>query len=70
MATITVLDLSGHYRLGSDEQHMIVFRLENATDEDYASSVRTARIDGTGEAYLYDNLGVPRTFHLSYTYRF
>jgi outer membrane cobalamin receptor len=65
-----VLDLSGHYQLGNDERHMIVFRLENLTDEDYASSVRTASTDVSGEAYLYDNLGVPRTLHLSYTYRF
>ena len=38
-------------------------------DEDYATSVRTATSDAD-ETYLYDNLGVPQTVHLFYSYRF
>jgi vitamin B12 transporter len=63
------VDLSGHYFFDSDQKHRVVLRLENAFDEDYATSVRRASSDA-GESYLYDNLGVPRTLHLTYRYKF
>ena len=49
--------------------YRLVARIENLFDEDYAMSVRTATSD-TGATYLYDNLGVPQTVHLFYSYRF
>lgn len=64
-----VVDISGYYEFGGDGQHRVVARIENLFDEDYATSVRTATADAGGN-YLYDNLGVPQTFHFFYSYRF
>jgi vitamin B12 transporter len=64
-----VVDISGYYEFGGDGQHRVVARIENLFDEDYATSVRTATADAGG-TYLYDNLGVPQTFHFFYSYRF
>jgi outer membrane cobalamin receptor len=66
----TVVDLSAFFNLGADEAHQIVVRLENATDEEYASRVDQGTLDATGTSYLYDNLGTSRTLHASYTRRF
>jgi hypothetical protein len=66
----TVLDVSAHVALGSRDQHRIGVRLENATDEEYASRVDQGTLDATGTAYLYDNLGMRRTVHASYSLRF
>jgi vitamin B12 transporter len=65
----TVVNLSAFYNFGNAEQYSLGLRIENALDADYATSVRTSTTDG-GEPYLYDNLGVPRTFHVSLNYRF
>lgn len=65
----TVLDLSAYFSLGSDEQHQLIFRIENLTDEDYATRVDSGFLD-TGGSYLFDNLGTSRTLHASYTHRF
>ena len=64
-----VVDISGYYEFGGNRQHRVVARIENLFDEDYATSVRTATADAGG-TYLYDNLGVPQTFHFFYSYRF
>ena len=64
-----VVDISGYYEFGSNDQQRLVARIENLFDEDYATSVRTATSDAD-ETYLYDNLGVPQTVHLFYSYRF
>ena len=66
----TVIDLSAFYNLGEREQHQIVIRLENLTDETYASRVDVGTLDLTGASYVYDNLGTSRTIHASYTRRF
>ena len=66
----TLVDLSAYYRLGSNERHQLVFRIENLTDEEYASRVDRGTLDLTGASYIYDNLGTSRTFHASYTHRF
>lgn len=65
----TIIDLSGFYEFGRSDRQRVVVRIENLLDEDYATSVRTTQSD-TGETYLYDNLGVPRTLHVSYTLGF
>jgi vitamin B12 transporter len=66
----TVVDLSGAYYLGDDRRHRFGIRVENAFDEDYASSVGRARTDVGGISYAYANLGTPRTLHVSYAYRY
>lgn len=65
----TVMDVSGHYALGSEGQHSLVVRIENLADKEYATRVDRGTRD-TGAAYLYDNLGMERTFHAGYTYSF
>lgn len=66
----TVVDLSGAYYLGDERRHRFGIRVENAFDEDYASSVGRARTDVGGISYAYANLGTPRTLHVSYAYRY
>jgi vitamin B12 transporter len=66
----TVIDLSGYYHLGIDLQHQLTVRLENLTDKEYASRVDRGTLDASGTSYLFDNLGMSRTVHASYSYRF
>lgn len=64
-----VLDLTGYYALRGNPDHRIGFRLENITDEEYASTLsRGVRDDDT--PYRVDNLGTPRNLQVNYTYRF
>jgi len=65
----TIMDLSGHYELGATGQHLLVVRIENLTDKVYATRVDRGNLD-SGGTYLYDNLGMRRTLHASYTYSF
>jgi len=65
----TVLDLGGAYRFGNGDRHRIGIRLENALDEEYASSLGRSFRDVDGSSYPYANLGTPRTFHVAYTFR-
>jgi vitamin B12 transporter len=65
----TVVNLSGYYDFGRSDQIRLGIRLENALDENYATSVRTSSTDA-GAPYLYSNLGVPRTWHVSLFYQF
>jgi outer membrane cobalamin receptor len=65
----TVLDLSAHYTLGAQSEHQLVVRIENLTDKVYATRVERGTRD-SGAGYLYDNLGMERTFHASYRYAF
>lgn len=66
----TVLDISAFVSLGNDDRHQIALRLENATDEEYSTRVDLGTVDSTGTSYLYDNLGMTRTLHASYTLKF
>ena len=66
----TVVDIAGFYNFGRNEQHRVVLRLENALDEEYATRIDVGTLDLTGSSYLYENLGMQRTTHLSYTYEF
>lgn len=66
----TVLDLTAGLRFGRDETQRIGLRLENALDEEYATSLGRAFVDATGDSYAYANLGTPRTVHLTYDYGF
>lgn len=66
----TVMDISGYYHFGNRQQHRLTVRVENLTDKVYASRVDIGTVDATGESYLFDNLGMSRTFHAGYTYQF
>ncbi|MYE12881.1 MAG: TonB-dependent receptor, partial [Gammaproteobacteria bacterium] len=65
----TVLDVGAAYRFGDGGRHRIGIRLENALDEDYASSLGRSFMDIDGSSYPYANLGTPQTFHVAYAYR-
>src|SRR5690606_34010066 len=66
----TLLDLGGAYYLDPERRHRLGVRIENALDERYATSLARGFRDVGGAAYLYRNLGMPRTLHASYSYRF
>ncbi len=66
----TLVDLAGSYYFGDDEQHQFVLRIENAFNEEYTTRIDVGTADLTGKSYLYENLGMHRTMHLSYTLRF
>ncbi len=65
-----VFDLNAHVDFGPGRHHRLSMRVENLFDETYATSVRRAFTDDTGDAYLVHALGVPRTFHVKYSYSF
>jgi len=64
----TVVDLSAAYYLDSGRRHRLGARLENALDEEYASSLGRSFRDVDGSSYAYRNLGAPRTLNVSYSY--
>jgi vitamin B12 transporter len=66
----TVIDLSAAYYLDSGRRHRLGARLENALDEEYATSLGRGRYDIDDSSYAYRNLGAPRTLNVSYGYRF
>ncbi|HWK53725.1 MAG TPA: TonB-dependent receptor [Hyphomicrobiales bacterium] len=65
----TVMDLAGNLALGAEQEHNLALRIENLTDKTYATRVERGTRDAGG-SYLYDSLGMERTLHASYTYRF
>ena len=65
----TVLDLGGAYRFGDGDRHRNGIRIENALDEEYASSLGRGFLDVGGGSYPYANLGTPRTLHVAYALR-
>ncbi len=65
----TVVDVAAGFYFDRDRHHRLGARLENAFDEDYATSVGRGTRD-TGGFYAYRNLGMPRTLHATYSYSF
>ena len=65
----TILDLSAAYYLDQARRHRLGARIENALDEDYATSLGRASRDLDASFYAYRNLGAPRTLNVSYGYR-
>jgi vitamin B12 transporter len=63
----TVVDLAGRYFLDAQRRHRVNLRLENLFDSDYATGHGRAFPDAGGAPYVTSSLGVPRTFHVSYT---
>lgn len=66
----SVADVTAAWYLDGDRHHRIGLRLENAFDEDYASSLGRGFHDADGSPYPYRNLGMPRTLHASYRFSF
>ena len=66
----TVVDLSGRVFLDSKRQHRVNLRLENLFDEDYATGHARGFLDNSSSPFLVRRLGVPRTFHVSYSFGF
>jgi vitamin B12 transporter len=66
----TVMDVGAAYYLDSERRHRLGARLENALDEEYATSLGRGRFDLDNSSYAYRNLGAPRTLNVSYGYRF
>ena len=68
-----VVDLAAHAYLDDDRKHRLTARLQNALDEDYATRVNSGAVDSPAPGatrFLFKNRGVPRTFHIRYTYAF
>lgn len=65
----TVVDLAAGFYFDGEQRHRLGVRLENALDEDYATSLGRGTRD-TGGFYVYRNLGMPRALHATYSYRF
>jgi vitamin B12 transporter len=65
-----VIDLNAYVTFGPGDHHRINASLENALDEDYVTRVSRAFRDVGGAPFLVHSLGVPRTLHVAYSYRF
>lgn len=66
----TVVDLSGRVFLDGKRRHRINLRFENLLNQDYATGHARGFLDGSTAPFLVRSLGVPRTFHLSYSLGF
>jgi vitamin B12 transporter len=64
----TVFDAGAAYYLDPARRHRIGARLENALDEEYATSLGRGRRDLDASSYAYRNLGAPRTLNVTYSY--
>jgi outer membrane cobalamin receptor len=65
-----VVDLAGRVFLDRRRQHRVNIRLENLFDKTYTTLSQRGIGDASTGAFVVHNLGVPRTFHLSYAYSF
>ena len=72
----TLVDLSARYFLDAGRHQQLNFSIRNLFDEQYGTPGRGCRdvaTDGPYDCsipYVYTNLGLPRTFTASYSYRF
>jgi len=66
----TIVDLSGRFFLDRGRRHRINVRLENLLDEEYATDYRRGFPDTSSTPFLVHFLGMPRTFHLSYSFSY
>lgn len=66
-----VVDAAAYLYLdGAGRRHRIALRIENLFDEDYATRLNSAQIDGSAARFLYASRGAPRAAHLRYAYAF
>ncbi|MGE3704095.1 MAG: TonB-dependent receptor [Vicinamibacterales bacterium] len=66
----TLIDVAGRVFLDSRRRHRINIRLENLFDQVYTTRNARNFLDGDSTPYLVNNLGVPLTFHLTYSVGF
>ncbi len=65
-----VVDVGGRVFLDADRHHRIDVNLQNIFDEQYATRLTRGFPDNGGPAYIAENLGLPRTLAVHYTYNF
>ena len=67
-----VVDLSAHWFLDQSRRTRLGVRVDNALDEDYATTVTSAVRRGSSPSvrYMYRRLGMPRTAYVSVGYSF
>ena len=66
-----VVDVAAHVFIdGAKRKHRVTGRVENVLDETYATRINSQLIDRSTQRFLVRNLGMPRTFHLNYSYAF
>jgi vitamin B12 transporter len=53
-----------------NRRHRVNLRLENLFDEEYTTRHARGFPDSSPTPYLVHNLGMPRTFHLSYSFSY
>jgi outer membrane receptor protein involved in Fe transport len=66
----TIVDLSGRVFVDRNRRHRVNLRLENLFDEEYTTRHARGFPDFSSTPYLVHNLGMPRTFHLSYSFSY
>ena len=66
----TVVDLSGRVFADRSRRHRINLRLENLFDEVYTTRHARGFPDSSSTPFLVHTLGVPRTFHMSYSFSY
>lgn len=67
---VVTADLSGYVEFGPDQRHRLTARVENLMDEVYTTRLQRIVPDAGGAAYAARFQGVPRTFHIRYSYDF
>ena len=65
-----VADLSGRIFVDRNRRHRVNLRLENLFDEVYATRHGRGFGDFSTTPFLVHALGVPRTFHMSYSFSY
>ena len=66
----TLVDLSGRVFVDRSRRHRINLRLENLFDEEYSTRHRRGFRDFSSTAFLVHYLGMPRTFHMLYSFSY
>jgi vitamin B12 transporter len=66
----TLVDLSGRVFVDRSRRHRISLRFENLFDTEYSTQYRRGFPDLSSTPFLVHFLGMPRTFHLSYSFSY
>ena len=65
-----VIDVGARWFFDMDRHHRLDFGISNLFDTTYTTRLTRGFPDNGDPAYIVGNLGLPRTFRASYTYRF
>lgn len=65
-----VANLGARLYLDPERSHRLNLRVENAFDETYATRIRSATHEITGDPFMYRYLGAPQTMYVNYSYTF